>query len=433
VVTGHAFLSYVHEDAEAADRLQQALEAAGVRVWRDVADLWPGMDWRAEIRRAITDRALAFIACFSSNSVGRRKSYQNEELTLAVEQLRQRQPDDVWLIPVRFDECTIPDRALGAGRTLKSLQRVDLFGDREPANTARLITSVLRLLGQEPEAAGDGPATTPAITDRWKLTNSLTDAPAMSQLGHQVFDHPAYIRFLEQAPPSVRVRAVVGCSSLGETPGWKELRGLFLGLLTREPVSELIGALTDVQTGAVWRPRGTPRRSWLEADLGTGDESAVPAASANLFLPEQDAPIWASAGCAQFTLRVDLAAGTPTAASGPWQAHRLPYWRALFERSLVLPGDLSSWLESQLGLLTSREPAPQFGILLQARQSIAELVDATGIPALSAHYVANQFTGWAVADAVGKDPGELASQLTLDLSERILHLDGTLEQMSGMK
>lgn len=59
----------------------------------------------------------------------RDKGYQNEELTLAVEQLRLFRPDHSWLIPVRFDACDIPDRDIGGGRTLSSIQRADLFGE----------------------------------------------------------------------------------------------------------------------------------------------------------------------------------------------------------------------------------------------------------------------------------------------------------------
>jgi hypothetical protein len=55
------------------DRLQQKLEQAGIPVWRDKASLWPGEDWRVNIRRAITDDALAFIACFSRRSASRSK------------------------------------------------------------------------------------------------------------------------------------------------------------------------------------------------------------------------------------------------------------------------------------------------------------------------------------------------------------------------
>jgi chromosomal replication initiator protein len=149
--SGHAFISYVREDAYHADRLQKILEAAGVSVWRDTADLWPGEDWRLMIRRAITNNALVFIACFSSRSATRTKSYQNEELLLAVEQLRQRRPDVPWLIPIRFDDCPIPDLDLGGGRTLASIQRADLFGEHREAGVTRLLSTVQRLLGQPPQ------------------------------------------------------------------------------------------------------------------------------------------------------------------------------------------------------------------------------------------------------------------------------------------
>ena len=115
-VAGHVFISYVREDSDRVDKLQRTLQAAGIPVWRDTADLWPGEDWRIMIRRAITDNALVFMACFSRASLARGKSYQNEELTLAIEQLRLRSPHDPWLIPVRFDACEIPDRDIGGGR-----------------------------------------------------------------------------------------------------------------------------------------------------------------------------------------------------------------------------------------------------------------------------------------------------------------------------
>jgi tetratricopeptide (TPR) repeat protein len=98
------------------------------------------------IRRAITDDALVFIACFSNNSLSRNSSYQNRELMLAIEELSQRKPDDSWLIPVRFDDCLIPNWNIGGVRTLRSLHRVDLFGASRDAGLARLTTAVSRLL-----------------------------------------------------------------------------------------------------------------------------------------------------------------------------------------------------------------------------------------------------------------------------------------------
>jgi hypothetical protein len=143
---GHAFISYVREDSGKVDVLQRMLQAAGIPVWRDTASLWPGEDWRAKIRGAITRDALVFIACFSCHSAARQRSYQNEELLLAIDQLRRRRPDDPWLIPVRFDDCDIPDLELGAGRTLASIQQADLFGVNRDLAARRLVEAVQRLL-----------------------------------------------------------------------------------------------------------------------------------------------------------------------------------------------------------------------------------------------------------------------------------------------
>jgi hypothetical protein len=156
---GHAFISYVREDRMLVDRLQGILEAAGIRVWRDTADLWPGQDWEIEIRRAINTNSLAFIACFSENNQRRPKSYQNKELILAVEQMRLRPPGQAWLIPVRFSDCDMPEFDLGPGRTLSSLQCVDLFGGSWELGTARLTAAVLRILGESRARLHTGPET----------------------------------------------------------------------------------------------------------------------------------------------------------------------------------------------------------------------------------------------------------------------------------
>ena len=147
-VVGHVFISYVREDSPQVDRLQRMLEAANMRVWRDTADLWPGEDWRFNIRHAITDDALVFLACFSRKSQARKRSYQNEELALAIEQLRLRPGDEPWIIPVRFDDCDIPDVDIGPGRSLASIQAADLFGDRFHDSAERLIRAIVRILGR---------------------------------------------------------------------------------------------------------------------------------------------------------------------------------------------------------------------------------------------------------------------------------------------
>jgi hypothetical protein len=144
---GHAFVSYVHEDAEKVDDLCGFLDASGIEVWRDRDQLGPGEEWKSRIRRAIQRDALAFIVCFSDKSVAKARSYQNEELVLAVEEYRLRPPGRPWLFPVRFSEVELPEFELGAGKTLDALQRSDLFGARRELELARLANSISLLEG----------------------------------------------------------------------------------------------------------------------------------------------------------------------------------------------------------------------------------------------------------------------------------------------
>ena len=52
------FLSYASQDAEAAQRICEALRAAGIEVWFDKSELRGGDAWDQKLRRQIRDCAL---------------------------------------------------------------------------------------------------------------------------------------------------------------------------------------------------------------------------------------------------------------------------------------------------------------------------------------------------------------------------------------
>jgi hypothetical protein len=124
----HVFISYVSEDQASARRLCDALMARGIDAWLDKDRIPPGSRWRQEIKKAIADGVL-FLACFSDAYSARPKNYMNEELTLAVDQLRLMPTDRTWFIPVKFSNCVIPERDIGGGATLRDLQWVDFSSD----------------------------------------------------------------------------------------------------------------------------------------------------------------------------------------------------------------------------------------------------------------------------------------------------------------
>jgi HEAT repeat protein len=140
----HVFVSYVRNNKRKAQRLCNDLAKYGVEVWLDRNNISPGVDWHQAIQRAIQSGGF-FIACFSrqyeQRSKRREKTYMNEELILAIEELRQRSTDQSWFIPVKLNECEIPDFSIGAGKTLRDLQYVEFYKDWD--NGIRQVLSVV--------------------------------------------------------------------------------------------------------------------------------------------------------------------------------------------------------------------------------------------------------------------------------------------------
>ncbi len=101
------FLAHAHEDKEAVLKLYERLKKAGYKPWLDKKDLIPGQNWRSVIPRVIKDSQL-FIACLSKRSISKRGYIQNE-FKLALNQLASLPSDSIYLIPLRLDECEIPD------------------------------------------------------------------------------------------------------------------------------------------------------------------------------------------------------------------------------------------------------------------------------------------------------------------------------------
>ena len=141
------FISYVSENIEIIDRLCQELKSHSIQFWRDRDDIDSGARWKQEIRRAIQQGGF-FIACFSKEYTTRDKTYMNEELTIAIDALRQRPTDRAWFIPVKLNECEIPDRDIGGGETLRDLQHVNLYEDWD--SCIRRIVKVVQPPSSEP-------------------------------------------------------------------------------------------------------------------------------------------------------------------------------------------------------------------------------------------------------------------------------------------
>jgi hypothetical protein len=115
------FIAYVQEDAVFARKLYREFAQRGFNTWLDKKKLLPGQNWPRAIESAI-ETADFFIPCFSHNSVSKRGVFQSE-LRYALECASRMPLDQMYIMPVRLDDCLVP-RALQA-----HTQYVDLFPD----------------------------------------------------------------------------------------------------------------------------------------------------------------------------------------------------------------------------------------------------------------------------------------------------------------
>jgi hypothetical protein len=114
------FISYTPEDRELAKRIALNLNEAGARTWLDVNNLLPGQAWQSEIASAIR-RSNVFLLLLSRHVAGKR-GYIQKEIRYALDEMKQRPADRMYIIPVRLDDSPVPS-------DLASLQWVDMFPD----------------------------------------------------------------------------------------------------------------------------------------------------------------------------------------------------------------------------------------------------------------------------------------------------------------
>ena len=108
------FLSYASQDAEAAQKICEALRAAGIEVWFDQSALRGGDVWDQTIRKQIKTCVL-FIPVISRHTHERDEGYFRLEWKLAVDRSHLMKTNKAFLLPVvvddtREDDENVPDR-----------------------------------------------------------------------------------------------------------------------------------------------------------------------------------------------------------------------------------------------------------------------------------------------------------------------------------
>ena len=124
------FISYAREDHAVAAQVYQFLSDYGYKPWMDKKDLIAGQTWMDEVRKAIVTSQF-FVALMSEKSLGKR-GYVQKEIRFALDVLGEIPPGQIYFIPVRLDECEIPD-------PIRRLHWIDLY---ESNDLKELISAI---------------------------------------------------------------------------------------------------------------------------------------------------------------------------------------------------------------------------------------------------------------------------------------------------
>lgn len=133
------FLCHSSDDKAAVRDLYKGLSShKGIQVWLDEVDLLPGQDWDLEIRKAVK-QADIILVCLSEGSVNKR-GYIQKEIKYALDVADEQPEGSIFLIPLRLEECVVPDR-------LRNRQWVDYFSVRGHQQLLNALQSRAKEIG----------------------------------------------------------------------------------------------------------------------------------------------------------------------------------------------------------------------------------------------------------------------------------------------
>jgi hypothetical protein len=106
-MTLNVFISYAKENQTIAENYYTWLEKEGFSPWLDIKKLKGGQNWELEIDRAL-QKANVVVLLMSSTSVNKR-GFVQREVKDALDNLRYKRPEDIYIIPIKIEQCDVPD------------------------------------------------------------------------------------------------------------------------------------------------------------------------------------------------------------------------------------------------------------------------------------------------------------------------------------
>lgn len=125
------FLCHSKHDKPTVRKLYERLrDEEGIKPWLDETDLLAGQNWEMEITKEVRNSHCVLV-CLSKKAIGA-DGFVHKEIKFALD-VNDRKPEGtIYLIPVKFEECEVPER-------ISQFHWVDLF---EPSGYANLMRSL---------------------------------------------------------------------------------------------------------------------------------------------------------------------------------------------------------------------------------------------------------------------------------------------------
>ncbi len=227
------FISYAREDIETAKKLYHDLKRAGISPWMDKQDLLPGQNWRVMISKAIQESKY-FLAVLSSYSLTKR-GFVQKELKMALDILDEFPAEDIFLIPIRIEDCNPEDEKL------KYLHWADFFPSYEDG-----LSQILRVLA--PDYRAETVLQAPNISDK--------PAPQVQKPKYQLRKEPMTVSD-EEAKSKFRL-----------DKDWRPLE-----YIQNDFKDNGDGTIMDYATGLMWQKSDLP--SYLYLKCLSGDPEGI--------------------------------------------------------------------------------------------------------------------------------------------------------------
>ena len=252
------FLSYASQDAEAAQKICEALRAAGIEVFLDQSELRGGDAWDQKIRREIQDCAL-FIPVISANTASRHEGYFRLEWDLSDQRTHMMARNRAFIVPVCLDAT--PDAGADVPESFQRVQWTRLpRGDTPPEFVRRIQQLLSGEASSSPAAARGVPAVASRTSSRLKPAWVAVAVALAAVAAYFIVEKPWVAKSIAFAPPqhSIAVLPFVNMS------GDKEQEYFSDGL-----TEELLNSLAEINELQVAAHTSAFSFKGKDTDIGT--------------------------------------------------------------------------------------------------------------------------------------------------------------------